>query len=128
MPPIPKPAGPSSAKIALIIGGVAALFLFFLGAIGIWYFAFRKPAVANTVTTQKSAMAPPQSIVPPTSNADRSSSMADKAKDVNPFKNITKPQPSVAPSIPPSAPNNPPPTQNAPSAQPVVPLNDFTGG
>jgi len=128
MPPIPKPAGPSSAKIALIIGGVAALCLFFLGAIGIWYFAFRKPAVANTATTQKSTMAPPQIIAPPTSNADQSSSMADKAKDVNPFKNITQPRPSVAPSNPPSAPNNPPATQNAPSAQPVVPLNDFTGG
>ena len=53
-------------------------------------------------------------IVPPTSNVDRSSGMADKAKDVNPFKNVTRPQPSVAP--------------NAPNAQPVVPLNDFTGG
>jgi serine/threonine protein kinase len=122
MPPIPKPAGPSSAKIALIIGGAAALLLFFLGAIGIWYFVFHKPAVAKTVATQKSSLAPPQIVVPPPSNADRSSSsMAEKAKDVNPFKNITRPQPSVAP-------NNPPSTQNAPNAQPVVPLNDFTGG
>jgi hypothetical protein len=128
MPPIPKPAGPNSAKIALIIGGVAALFLFFLGAIGIWYFVFNKPATTKTATTQKSLMAPPQVVVPPTSNSDHTSSMADKAKDVNPFKNITRPQPSVAPSVPPSAPNNPPATQNAPSAQPVVPLNDFTGG
>jgi hypothetical protein len=128
MPPIPKPAGPSSARIALVIGGAAALVLFFLGAIGIWYFAFRKPAVAKTVETQKSTMAPPQIIAPSTSAVDQSSSMADKAKDVNPFKSATKPHPSVAPSNPPSAPNNPPPTQNAPSAQPVVPLNDFTGG
>jgi serine/threonine protein kinase len=124
MPPIPKPAGPNSIKIALIIGGAAALFLFFLGAIGIWYFVFNKPATTKTATTQKSLMAPPQVIVPPTSNADQSSSMADKAKDVNPFRNITRPQPSVAPR----APNNPPDTQNAPSAQTVVPLNDFTGG
>ena len=128
MPPIPKPAGPSSAKIALIIGGVAALFLFSLGALGLWYFAFSKPATTKTAAMQKSSMAPPQVVVPPTSNSDRSSSMADKAKDVNPFKNINRPQPSVAPSMPPSAPNNPPPTQNSPSAQPVVPLNDFTGG
>ena len=128
MPPIPKPAGPNSAKIALIIGGVAALFLFFLGAIGIWYFAFHKSATNTTATTQKSSMAPPAVVVPPTSSVDRTSSMADKAKDVNPFKSVTKPQPSVAPSNPPSAPNNSPPTQNAPSAQPVVPLNDFTGG
>jgi serine/threonine protein kinase len=124
MPPIPKPAGPNSIKIALIIGGAAALFLFFLGAIGIWYFVFNKPATTKTATTQKSLMAPPQVVAPPTSNADQSSSMADKAKDVNPFRNITRPQPSVAPR----APNNPPATQNAPSAQPVVPLNDFTGG
>jgi serine/threonine protein kinase len=117
LPPIPKPAGLSSAKIALIIGGAAALLLFFLGAIGIWYFVSHKPA-AKTVTTQKSSTAPQQTIVPPTSNADRSSGMADKAKDVNPFKNVTRPQPSVAPSNPSSAPN----------AQPVVPLNDFTGG
>ena len=128
MPPIPKPAGPSSARIALIIGGAAALFLLFLGAIGLWYFVFHKPAVTKTATTQKSSMAPPQNVVPPTSNADQSSSMADKAKDVNPFKNLTKPQPSVAPSNPPGAPNNPPAIQNAPNAQPVVPSNDFTGG
>jgi serine/threonine protein kinase len=124
MPPIPKPAGPSSAKIALIIGSAAALLLFFLGAIGIWYFVFHKPAVAKTVTTQDSSTAPPKFVVPSTSDTDRNSSMADKAKDVNPFKNVTRPQPSVAPS----APNNPPATQNAPNAQPVVPLNDFTGG
>ncbi|MEY2577717.1 MAG: eukaryotic-like serine/threonine-protein kinase, partial [Verrucomicrobiota bacterium] len=124
MPPIPKPAGPNSIKIALIIGGAAALFLFFLGAIGVWYFVFNKPATTKTATTQKSLMAPPQVVAPPTSNADQSSSMTDKAKDVNPFRNITRPQPSVAPR----APNNPPASQNAPSAQPVVPLNDFTGG
>ncbi len=123
MPPIPKQAGPSSAKIALIIGGAAALLLFFLGATGIWYFVFHKPAAAKTVTTQKSSMAPPQIVAPPSSDAD-SSSMADKAKDVNPFKNITRPKPSAAPS----APNNAPSTQNAANTQPVVPLNDFTGG
>ncbi|MDP9099957.1 MAG: protein kinase [Verrucomicrobiota bacterium] len=127
MPPIPKPAGPSSAKIALIIGGAAALFLFFLGAIGLWYFVSHKPAT-KPVATQKSSMAPPQIVAPPASSVDQNSSMADKAKDVNPFKNITRPQPSVAPNIPPSVPNNPPHTQNAPGAQPVVPLNDFTGG
>jgi serine/threonine protein kinase len=123
-PPIPKPAGGLSSKhIALIVGGVAALFLFLLGAIGIWYFVFHKPAVTKTVATQKSTMPPPQQ---PASNPDRSSGMADKAKDVNPFKNV-RPQPSVAPNTPPSVPT----TQNqpsAPNAEPVVPLNDFTGG
>lgn len=117
LPPIPKPGGLSPARIALIIGGAAALLLFFLGAIGIWYFVSHKPA-AKTVTTQKSSTAPQTIVVPPTSNADRSSGMADKAKDVNPFKSVTRPQPSVAPNNPPSAPN----------AQPVAPLNDFTGG
>jgi hypothetical protein len=128
MPPIPKPAGANSAKIALLIGGAAVLFLFFLGALGIWYFAFHKSATTTTTTTQKSSVAPPQVVVPPTSAVDRTSSMADKAKDVNPFKNVTRPQPSVAPSILANSPNNPPPTQNAPSTQPVVPSNDFTGG
>jgi serine/threonine protein kinase len=117
LPPIPKPAGLSPAKLALIIGGVAALLLFFLGALGIWYFVSHRPA-PKTVTTEKSSTAPQPVVLPPTSNADRSSGMADRAKDVNPFKNVTRPQPSTAPSNPPSAPNT----------QPVVPLNDFTGG
>jgi serine/threonine protein kinase len=118
LPPIPKPAGLSPAKLALIIGAAAVMLLFLLGGIGVWYFAFHKPAVAKTAATQRSSTAPPQTIVPPASNADRSSGMADKAKDVNPFKSVTRPEPSVAPSSPPPAPN----------AQPVVPLNDFTGG
>jgi serine/threonine protein kinase len=123
LPPIPKAGGLSPAKLALIIGGAAAVLLFILGAIGIWYFVFQKPA-AKTVATQKSTTAPSQ---PPPSNADRSSGMADKAKDVNPFKNVTRTQPSVAPNNPPTAPTtqNPP---SAPNVQPVVPLNDFTGG
>ncbi|PYI92191.1 MAG: hypothetical protein DME97_10660 [Verrucomicrobia bacterium] len=120
-PPLPKPAGPSSARIALLIGGAAALFLFFLGAIGLWYFVFHKPALTKTVTTQTSTTAPQQA---PASTTDRTSGMADKAKDVNPFKSVTKPQSSVAPSNLPVVPT----TQNAPNAQPVVPLNDFTGG
>jgi serine/threonine protein kinase len=118
LPPIPKPGGLSPARLALIIGGAAALLLFFLGAIGIWYFAFHKPAVAKTVAMEKSSTAPPAIGAGPPPSTDRSSGMADKAKDVNPFKNVTRTQPSVAPSNPPSAPN----------AQPVVPLNDFTGG
>jgi serine/threonine protein kinase len=124
LPPIPKPGGLSPAKLALIIGGAAALLLFFLGAIGVWYFVFHKPAAAKTVAMQKSTTAPQQ---PPASNTDRSSGMADKAKDMNLFKNTNRPQPSVAPNNPPSAPTtqNPP---SAPNAQPVVPLNDFTGG
>jgi hypothetical protein len=118
LPPIPKPGGLSPAKIALIIGGAAGLLLFFLVAIGIWSFVSQKPA-AKTVTAQKFSTASQTIVVPPASNADRSSGMADKAKDVNPFKNASRPQPSLAPSDkPPSAPN----------AQPVVPLNDFTGG
>jgi serine/threonine protein kinase len=124
VPPLPKPAGLSSAKIALLVGGAAALLLFLLGAISIWYFVFHKPAVARTVAIQKSTTAPQQ---PPTSNTDRTSGMADKAKDVNPFKSVTKPQPSIAPSNPLVVPTtqNPP---SAPNAQPAVPLNDFTGG
>jgi hypothetical protein len=115
MPPLPKRTGLTPAKIALIIGGAAALLLFFLGAIGVWYFVFHRPAPKPAVTLQSATIPQRQPvIVPPTSNADRSSGMADKAKDVNPFKNVTRPQPSVAP--------------NAPNAQPVVPLNDFTGG
>jgi len=115
MPPLPKRTGLTPAKIALIIGGAAALLLFFLGAIGIWYFVFHKPSPKPAVTLQNATIPQQQTvIVPPTSNVDRSSGMADKAKDVNPFKNVTRPQPSVAP--------------NAPNAQPVVPLNDFTGG
>jgi len=115
LPPIPKPGGLNPARLALIIGGAAALLLFFLGAIGVWYFAFHKPAAAKTVAMQKSTTAPQQ---PPESTNDRSSGMADKAKDMNVFKNVNRQQPSVAPS-------NPPSSQNA---QPVVPLNDFTGG
>jgi hypothetical protein len=45
--------------------------------------------------------------------------MADHAKEVNPFKNEIRPE-STAPSHPPNAPNA--------STQPVVPVNDFTGG
>ncbi len=115
-PPIPKPAGLTPAKIGLLVGAAAAVLLFFLGVIGIWYFGFHKPAA----TTQKST-ASQQTVESQTSNLDRSSGMAGKAKDVNPFKNVTRPQPSAAPSNPPSGPN-------APNAQPVVPLNDFTGG
>ena len=127
-PPIPKPTGLSSKHIALIVGGVAALFLFLIGALGIWYFGFHKSAAKAPAMTQKSeslpqSIAPPsQVVVPPTSKfEDRSSGMADKAKDVNPFKNATRSQPSAAPSNPP----NPP---AVPNAQPIVPLNDFTGG
>jgi hypothetical protein len=46
---------------------------------------------------------------------------------MNLFKNTNRPQPSVAPSNPPSVPTTQN-TQSAPNAQPVVPLNDFTGG
>ena len=123
MPPIPKPAGLSPAKLALFIGGAAALLLFCLGAIGVWYFAFHKPAAAKTVATQKSTSSQ-QIVAPPTSSTERSSGMADKAKDVNPFKNVTRPQPSVVPSNPPGAMN----PLSAPNVQLVVPLNDFTGG
>jgi len=117
-PPIPKPAGGLSGnKIALIVGGAAALLLFLLAAIGVWYFVFHKATPKTAVTTTQKSSAPPPAIVPPTSNADRSSGMADKAKEINPFKNVTRPAPSVAPSA-----------LNPPNAQPVVPLNDFTGG
>src|SRR5882724_3247215 len=114
LPPLPKPAGLSPAKLALILGGAAALILFVLGAIGVWYFAFRKPAAPKTVvTTQKSVEAP---------TTAKTSGMADKAKDIFQVKpepkKQTRSEPSVAPKeVPPSAP-----------AQPVVPVNDFTGG
>jgi serine/threonine protein kinase len=128
MPPaIPKTGGLSPAKIALIVGGASAVFLLLVGGIGVWYYLSRKPAAPKTVTTQKSSMAP-TIVLPPNSTADRTSGMADKAKDVNPFKSATKPQPSVAPSLPPTAPNNPPTVPNPPAAQPVAPVNDFTGG
>src|SRR3954463_5927156 len=72
LPPLPKPAGLSPAKLALILGGAAALILFVLVAIGVWYFAFRKPAAPKTVvTTQKSVEAP---------TTAKTSGMADKAK------------------------------------------------
>ena len=118
LPPIRKPGGLNPAKLTLIIGGAAAVLLFFLGAIGVWYFAFHKPAAAKTVAMQKSTTAPQQ---PTTSTTDRTSGMTDKAKDMNVFKNVNRPQPSVAPSNPPSEPS-------AQNAQSVVPLNDFTGG
>ncbi len=116
LPPIPKPGGLSPAKLGLILGGVAALLLFLLGGFGLWYFAFHKPAATKTVvTTQKSTEPQPQPSV-------RASGMADKAKDVNPFKPDTKsnmrPGPTEAPK--PSAPSVP--------AEPVTPVNDFTGG
>jgi serine/threonine protein kinase len=113
LPPLPKPAGLSPAKVALILGGVAALVLFVIVAISVWYFAFRKPAAPKSVaaTTQKA---------PETQDTSKTSGMADKAKDI--FKpeprKPTRSEPSVAPKeVPPPAP-----------PQPVVPVNDFTGG
>lgn len=124
LPPLPKAGGLSPAKIALILGGVAALVLFFLGAFGIWYFVFRKPAApksavaAQTVQTTTVADAQPQP-------SARTSGLAETAKDLNPFKPEPKskmrPEPTVGPrSSAPSAPNVAP--------QPVTPVNDFTGG
>jgi serine/threonine protein kinase len=114
LPPLPKPGGLSPAKLALILGGVGALVLFFLVAIGVWYFAFRKPAAAKTVVTTQKASEP--------ESKAKTSGMADKAKEIFPVKpdpkKQTRTEPSVAPKeVPPIAP-----------AQPVVPVNDFTGG
>ena len=111
LPPLPKPGGLSPAKIALIIGAAAAVLLLLLGAIGTWYFVFRKPTVAKTVVATQKAATPPA--------VTQSSGMADHAKEANPFKNV-RPEPTIAP-----APVNPAP---APKSQPVVPVNDFTGG
>jgi eukaryotic-like serine/threonine-protein kinase len=113
LPPLPKPGGLSPAKLALILGGVGALVLFFLVALGVWYFAFHKPAAAKSVvtTTQKSSE--------PKTNP-KTSGMADTAKDIFPPRTEPKKErePAMAPKqAPPSAP-----------AQPVVPVNDFTGG
>ena len=114
LPPLPRRAGLSPAKLALILGGAAALVLFVLGASGVWYFAFHKPAATKSVvTTQKST----ESQTP-----TKTSAMADKAKDIFPSKPEPKKQthsePSVVPKeVPPSAPT-----------QPVVPINDFSGG
>ncbi|HZE13135.1 MAG TPA: protein kinase [Chthoniobacterales bacterium] len=116
LPPLPKPAGMSPAKLALILGGAAALVLFFVVAIGIWYFASRKPIATTksvvTATTQKSTEPQPTA---------KTSGMADTAKEIFPMKNEarkqTRSEPSVAPKDVPSAP-----------AQPVVPVNDFSGG
>jgi serine/threonine protein kinase len=113
LPPLPKPAGLSPAKLALILGGAAALILFFLGAIGVWYFAFRKPAVPKTVTTTQKSTEPQATA--------KTSGMADKARDIFPVKpepkKQTRSEPPVPKEVPPSAP-----------AQPVVPVNDFSGG
>jgi len=49
----------------------------------------------------------------------RSNGMADTARDVNPFKSEVRPPPSAPPKS-----DQP----NVPNPQPVVPLNDFTGG
>jgi Protein kinase domain/PEGA domain len=190
LPPLPKPGGLSSAKIALIIGGVAALLFFVLVALGIWYFVSNRSAPKTAAVTQPSTAPavkqPPAVVAPADENAlggvilkttpkgatvtlggmeagkspvtfkgikagkyplrisldgydpvereievkpgqfvdlgtiplVRSSSMADMAKDVNPFKEEVRPPPSVAPKSNPNAPNPPP----------VVPVNDFTGG
>ena len=114
LPPLPKPGGLSPAKLALILGGVGAMVLFFLVALGVWYFVFHKPAAPKSVvTTQKAAEPQPTA---------KTSGMADKAKDVLPFKTEPKKETRSEPSAA--------PRQNAPSApaQPVVPVNDFTGG
>jgi serine/threonine protein kinase len=115
LPPLPKPAGLSPAKLALILGGAAALILFVIIAIGVWYFASRKPAAPKSVvsTTQKSAEL---------QDTAKASGMADKAKEIFPLKpepkKQTRSEPSAAPGeVPSSAP-----------VQPVAPVNDFTGG
>jgi serine/threonine protein kinase len=115
LPPLPKPAGLSPAKLALILGAAAAIVLLFLGVIGVWYFMSKKPGAPKTVaTTQKSSEAQPTA---------KPSGMADKAKDVFPFKTEprreTRAEPSVAPK------QNPATT---PNVQPILPVNDFTGG
>jgi serine/threonine protein kinase len=114
LPPLPKPAGLSPAKLALILGGAAALVLFFLGAIGIWYFAFHKPAATKSVvTTQKSTES---------QTSAKTSAMADKAKDIFSSKPEPKKQTHSEPSVvPKEVPSSAPP-------QPVVPVNDFSGG
>jgi serine/threonine protein kinase len=116
LPPLPKPGGLSPAKLALILGGVGALVLFFLVALGVWYFVFHKPATTKSVvtTTQKSSE--------PKTNP-KTSGMADTAKDIFPSK--TEPKKETR-SEPATAPRQNPPS-SAP-AQPVVPVNDFTGG
>ncbi|MEY2508497.1 MAG: eukaryotic-like serine/threonine-protein kinase [Verrucomicrobiota bacterium] len=116
LPPLPKPGGLSPAKLALILGGVGALVLFFLVAIGVWYFVSRKPAAPKSVvtTTQKSSE--------PKSNA-KASGMADTAKDIFPPRTEPKKETRSGPAMAPK--QVPPPS--AP-AQPVVPVNDFTGG
>src|SRR5437868_6137375 len=77
LPPLPKQGGLSPAKLAIILGGAAALALFVLGAIGVWYFAFRKPAAPKSVaiTTQKSTESQATA---------KTSGMADKAKEIFP--------------------------------------------
>jgi serine/threonine protein kinase len=113
LPPLPKPAGLSAGKLALILGGAAALVLFLLVAIGIWYFASRKPAAPKTVVTTTQKAPEPQTPA-------QTSGMADKAKDIfkpEPRKQTHPETPTARKEVPPSAP-----------VQPVVPVNDFTGG
>ena len=114
LPPLPKQGGLSPAKLALILGGVAAAVLFVLGGIGIWYFVFHKPAANKSiVATQKSTEPQPTA---------KTSGMADKAKDVFPFKTEPKKESRSESSMAPKP--NPPSVP----VQPVVPVNDFTGG
>jgi hypothetical protein len=115
LPPLPKPAGLSPAKLALILGGAAALILFVLVAISVWYFASRKPAPPKTVVTTTQKSTEPQT-------PEKTSGMADKARDVFQVKpepkRQTRSEPSLAPKeVAPSAPG-----------QPAVPINDFSGG
>jgi serine/threonine protein kinase len=115
LPPLPKPSGMSPAKLALILGGAAVLVLFVLGAIGIWYFVSRKPATPpkSVVTTQKSTEPQPTA---------KTSGMADTAKEIFPMKNEPRKQTrSEPPVVPTEVPTMAP-------AQPVVPVNDFSGG
>jgi serine/threonine protein kinase len=73
VPPAPKPAGLSANRIALLVGGAAALFLFFVGAIAIWYFAFYRPAAKAPVAAVKSSVSPPQDTTTPvTANSEAS--------------------------------------------------------
>lgn len=117
LPPLPKPAGLSPAKLALILGGVAAVVLFVAAAIGTWFFMSRKQPAPKVVaaTTQKPSESQP---------AAKTTGMADKAKEVFPFKSEPKREVRSEPTIAP--PVTPRPVGAGPG--PVTPVNDFTGG
>jgi hypothetical protein len=72
-PAVPKPAGGLSAnRIALIVGGIAALFLLFVTFVAIWYFAFYRPAKTSVAAVKQTAPAQQTTVPSVAAGADES--------------------------------------------------------